>query len=80
MPVHGSSDQGSWAREMGQDCGVALSDNQTRSWWFGGLFNGQQEPLSMSKLGEQVNREKAWVGVQQGWGWGEIGSEEPRVS
>lgn len=34
----------------------------------------------MRKLGEQVHREKVWVGVRQGWGWGEMGSEEPRVS
>lgn len=79
MPVEGSHDQGSWAREMGQDCGVALTDDQTRSWWLGGLFSGQQEPRSVSKLGERVNR-KGLGGVRQGWGWGETGSEEPRVS
>ena len=36
MYVYGSSDQGSWAREMGQDCGVALTDGQTRSWGVSG--------------------------------------------
>ena len=30
----GGGDQGTWAREMGQDCGMALSDD--------GLFSGQQ--------------------------------------
>lgn len=52
MPVEESRDQGSWAREMGQDCGVALTDDQTGSWWLGGLFSGQQEPQSVSELGE----------------------------
>lgn len=34
----------------------------------------------MSGLGDQLSREKAWAGVQQGWGWGEMGSGERRVS
>ena len=41
---------------------------------------GRREPLSMKELVEQVNRERAWAGRRQGWGWGEMGSEEPRVS
>lgn len=63
------------AHEMGQGRGVALMVTRQGAVVYSA---GSREPLSMRELGQWL--EQAWARVRLGWGWGEMGSGEPRVS